>query len=93
MDFSNTAAFLERQVRAYYPWPIAYFRWEDRLIRVGKAEETQTSNLAPGQRGIQDKFPCIGTSSNDLKLLEIQPAGKRMMSGKQFLNGARNWVS
>lgn len=92
LDFNNDAAYLVRQVRAYYPWPISFFRWEDNLLRVVEASDNQTQNLDIGQRGIIDKYPCIGTSTTDLKLIQVQPAGKRIMSGKDFLNGARNWL-
>ena len=91
IDFSKTAEELERQVRAYYPWPISYFRWEENVLRVVKASISDTNSLEPGQRGIIGKYPCVGTATVDLKLLEVQPAGKRVMNGKAFINGARGW--
>lgn len=91
MDFSSGAKILERQVRAYYPWPISYFRWNDTVLRVLEASDNQTQVLSPGQRGILDKYPCVGTATFDLKLLKVQPPGKRAMSGKDFMNGTRNW--
>lgn len=91
LDFNQPAETLERQVRAFNPWPICYFRWNDNHLRIFKVEVSQTSSLAAGQRGIIGKQPCIGTSTFDLGLLEVQPAGKRIMSGKAFLNGARDW--
>lgn len=93
LKFTRDAAGLERRVRAYYPWPICFFKWNENVLRVIKAKINQTKELACGQRGILDKFPCVGTSTFDLKLLEVQPSGKRIMSGKDFLNGARNWKS
>ena len=91
MDFNLPAETLERQVRAFNPWPICYFKWNNDQLRIFKAEVSQTSSLAAGQRGIIAKQPCVGTATFDLKLLEVQPAGKRIMSGKAFLNGARDW--
>ena len=91
IDFSKTAEELERQVRAYYPWPISYFRWEENVLRVVKASISDTNSLEPEQRGIIGKYPCVGTATVDLKLLEVQPAGKRVMNGKAFINGARGW--
>jgi methionyl-tRNA formyltransferase len=91
LDFSQPAETLERQVRALNPWPICYFKWNGNHLRVIKAEVSQASHLEAGQRGIISKQPCVGTSSFDLKLVEVQPAGKRVMSGKAFLNGARDW--
>ncbi len=92
LDFSNSAEFLEKQVRACLPWPVAFFEWEGNPLRILSAEVLQTSQLEPGQRGIIEKFPCVGTARLDLKLVEVQPAGKRPMRGCDFLNGARGWM-
>lgn len=92
LDFTKGAEFLERQVRAFNPWPICFFQWKGNPLRVLQAEVTGRASIACGQRGILDQFPCVGTASTDLKLLEVQPAGKRAMSGADFLNGARDWV-
>ena len=91
MDFTKAADELERQVRAYYPWPISYFLWDENVLRVIKASNNGTKSLSPGQRGIIDKYPCVGTTTNDLKLIAVQPAGKRVMPGTDFSNGARGW--
>jgi methionyl-tRNA formyltransferase len=40
---------------------------------------------------IIDGFPGVGCQNGILLLEEIQPAGKKIMSGKVFLNGARSW--
>ena len=91
MDFSKTALELERQVRAFNPWPICYMEWKDQPLRVLRAEVTNKKSNNPGQHTIVDKFPCVSTADADLKLVEVQPAGKRPMRGSDFLNGARDW--
>ena len=91
IDFSKSADEIERQVRAYYPWPISYFHWDENVLRIVKASISDTNTLKPGQRSIISKYPCVGTATSDLKLLEVQPAGKRVMNGKAFINGARSW--
>jgi len=93
LDFSKNADYLERQVRAYNPWPMCYLEWNGSRMRIIQAMDNRTHNLAHGQRGIIDKHPCVGTGSSDLKLLHVQPAGKRPMSGIEFINGARGWKS
>jgi methionyl-tRNA formyltransferase len=44
-----------------------------------------------GSRFIVEGFPAIGTGGGSLILEEVQPAGKKVMSGKAFLAGARDW--
>lgn len=91
LDFSQEAHSLERQIRACDPWPVAFFQWNGAPLRVWKAQVMDSRVFEPGQRGVVEKFPVIGTASYDLKLVQVQPAGKRVMSGTEFLNGARNW--
>jgi len=91
LDFSKEAHFLERQIRACDPWPVAFFQWNGIPMRVWKAQVMDSHAFSPGRRGIVEKFPVIGTASYDLKLVQVQPAGKRVLSGTEFLNGARNW--
>jgi len=92
MDFKLSAEELERQVRAFNPWPSSYFPYRDAFIKVWRAQVGEKQNMKPGERGIHNDLPCIGTSTTDLYLLEIQPSGKRPMSGKEFLNGAHHWM-
>jgi methionyl-tRNA formyltransferase len=92
LDFSKSAQELERQVRAYIPWPVSFFTWNQSNIRVYKAKVLESSMLSTGQNGIIGKYPCIGTGKNDLQLRKVQAPGKKMMDGKAFLNGTRNWL-
>jgi methionyl-tRNA formyltransferase len=46
---------------------------------------------APAKKEIIDGFPAVGTSQGWLVLDEVQSAGKKIMSGDVFLNGARQW--
>lgn len=91
LDFSRPAVELERQVRAYQPWPGAYTFWADAVLKIQRASAHPADHLSPGQRGIVAGFPAIGTALGCLLLLELQPAGKRPMPGDVFLRGARGW--
>jgi len=92
LDFSKPADYLERKIRAFNPDPVCFMKWDDSTLRVYKSEVSKNSMLEQGQRGKINKFPGVGTPGKDLILLEVQPEGKRIMSGKAFLNGARNWI-
>jgi methionyl-tRNA formyltransferase len=93
LDFHLTAAKLERQVRAYNPWPSAFFQWEERRIIVHKAHVSTKWTVAPWHVIEMDGFPAVGTAQGSLVLDEVQPAGKRVMAGDQFLRGARGIVN
>ena len=91
LDFYQPAEIIERKIRAYNPWPICYFYWDSGYLRVHKAEISEDKILQPGERGIINKYPCIGTSTKAIILKTVQPAGKKIMDGMDFLNGAKNW--
>ena len=92
LDFSLPAAVLARRVRAFQPWPGAYMIWEGQPLKIRQAISFDYSGLFPGQCGILQRYPAVGTSVGVLVLKEVQPAGRKPMPGKVFLNGARNWA-
>jgi methionyl-tRNA formyltransferase len=92
LAFDRDAAALERSVRAFYPWPGAFFDLRGARIKVLRAE-ARPGAVVPGKRTVVDGFPAIGTASGTLVLLEVQPDGKKAMPGDAFLLGARDWAS
>lgn len=92
LDFSKPAEQLERQVRAFQPWPGAYTYFRGEMLKVLRAH-VESGDAVPSQRLIIQQLPAIGTPAGWLVLDEVQPAGKRPMSGEVFLRGARQWES
>ena len=92
LDPEQTAAELERKVRAYQPWPGTYLQWDENVLKVLKADVVDHAALMAGERGILDKYPVLGTASGGLRLLQVQIPGRNPISGKEYLNGARNWL-
>ncbi|MDR3576309.1 MAG: methionyl-tRNA formyltransferase [Anaerolineaceae bacterium] len=91
LDFNLPADELERKTRAYEPWPGAYLIWQGNILKVHRAHTSIQSGSVPAKRAIIDGLPALGTSQGWLVLDEVQPAGKRIMSGDVFLNGVRQW--
>ena len=98
LDFSRRAVDLERQIRAYQPWPGAYMNWNDQRLKIHQARIAAGSHHAakhdekPGQHTICEDFPAVITAEGILILEELQPAGKKPMPGPVFLRGAREWI-
>ncbi len=90
LDFSKTAVTLARQVRAFNPWPGAYFSWQGGMLKVHRTRPAPGKSHA-GERTVFEGQPAVGTSEGLLVLEEVQPAGKKSMGGKAFLAGARGW--
>ena len=92
LDFSKTAVELERQIRAFSPWPGSFFEWEGKRIKVHRAKVETQKSPGVGTQVQVGGVPAVGTSEGILLLEEIQPAGKKTMSGKSFLaGGGRDW--
>jgi len=91
LDFTRPAEELARQVRAFHPWPGAFFDWNNTRLKVLRASVSGEKSPGTGCRLIVEGSPSLGTDDGILILEEIQPAGRRSMSGKAFLAGARDW--
>jgi len=91
LDWSQPALILERRVRAYNDWPGAYTIWKDQVLKVRQAEVITVASPTPGKHVLLQGNPAIETSEGALCLLEVQPAGKKWMRGRDFLNGNPDW--
>ena len=86
IDWSRPAAELDRQVRAFNPFPVAYTTWGDGNLRVWAAQPVAGRGepgrvIACGKEGID-----VACGEGALRLTTIQPPGKKAMSAADFLN-------
>lgn len=95
LDWSLSAAQLERCIRAFNPWPMSYFVIDDQPVKVWKASVINTQAKAePGtiieanKQGIQ-----VATAEGILNLESLQPAGKKAMNTQDLLNSRREWFT
>jgi methionyl-tRNA formyltransferase len=91
LDFTHPAEELERRVRAFNPWPGAFMDFDGTLLKVHRAH-VEAGEAEVGQKLIYRDQPAVGAGNGLLVLDEVQPAGKKTMSGKAFLSGARQWA-
>ena len=91
LNFNESAENLARRVRAFNPWPGTYTLLNELPLKIHAAHhESGSSN--PGKRSVSNGKPAISTSAGLLVLDEVQPPGRKTMSGKAFLIGARDWL-
>jgi methionyl-tRNA formyltransferase len=91
LDFNADVHELERRVRAFNPWPGTFMDFEGTNLKVHRAH-MEPGDASAGERLIVQNQPAVGARGGILVLDEVQPAGRKPMSGKSFLSGARNWV-
>ncbi|WP_109059079.1 methionyl-tRNA formyltransferase [Aggregatibacter aphrophilus] len=99
LDWQLSAAQLERNIRAFNPWPMAYLQLTDeqgnpQTLKVYQAtvlpsvSQTSGTIISADKNGIQ-----IATADGVLNLLQLQPAGKKPMSAQDLLNGRADWFA
>lgn len=92
LDFTKPAEELERTVRGLYPWPGTYTELDGKLLKIQKAEAVvlKEAGLEPGTiTDITKKSFTFVTAVGGLRVLELQPEGKRRMTTEEFLRGYR----
>ena len=90
IDWSKDAGDIRNLIRGTNPFPGAFTLWRNKLLKVHRATvdteqgEAGTVIDADGKRGF-----IVGTGKGALVLDEVQPAGKKRMSGADFVRGYR----
>lgn len=101
LDWTQPADQLDRQIRAFNPWPVAFFIVNDQIVRVWHAEVINKQGSSdtgpdtiPGTVLRADKKGIdIACGENSLRLLQLQPPGKKTMDAAAFLNGRSEWLT
>ncbi len=90
LDWGRSAVEIERLVRGLNPWPCAYMKRNDQIIKIWKAGVVSTDEKV-GAIGeivrMTDGELHIQTGEGVLALLEVQMEGKKRMPIDAFLRG------
>jgi len=87
LDWNQPAEVLQRRIRAFNPWPVAWCEQNGQRLRIWQAEVVDNvADCQPGQMVVEQKSLIVGTAEKALKILEIQRAGGQRMTAEQFLN-------
>jgi methionyl-tRNA formyltransferase len=90
LDLTQDAASLVNRVRGLAPAPGAYLPLPDgRRLKVLSLQARQEAGPAAAVIRIEDPALVLGTGSGAVGLVEVQPEGKRRMSGAEFARGRR----
>lgn len=89
IDWSAPAEQVERMVRAYNPVPGAHTTFRDARLKIHRARIVPGDGVPGTVVGIDQRTgaPVVACGSEALRLDEVQPAGRRAMSGGAFVNG------
>ena len=89
LDWSQSASFLQQQLRAFIPWPISQTAHNATRLRVWQATALdQAHSAAIGDVvDITDEGLCIACGEGILRLEILQRDGSKPMKYKDFSNG------
>ena len=89
MDWRLPATLTQNRVRGFNPWPGCFCELPPAgVVRVLKARvEAGRSGTAGSILEAVGEGPLIQTGQDALRLLEVQPEGRKVMSGAAFLRG------
>ena len=88
IDWNKSAEEIDRQIRAFTPWPGAWFEAAGETIKVLRAavgdDRGEPGEILPGLGGGALTVAC---GDGSLALVEVQRAGRRPMAAAEFLRG------
>ena len=95
IDWTQSAVEIERQVRAFNPWPVSYTQIAEQNVKIWQTSVSEeTTDAQPGtviaatKQGIQ-----VATGNGVLTLLNMQLAGKKAMPVQDILNARKEWFT
>jgi methionyl-tRNA formyltransferase len=96
VDWGEPAEAIARRVRAFHPWPGTFTTWQGAPLRILRASAESSSapseEVLPGTVVATPDGLAVATGRGTLRLIEVQPAGKRPMPADAFVRGARGFV-
>src|SRR5256886_2673873 len=86
IDWTESAAVIERKIRAFDPWPGAFMEIDHRKLKIFGATIVDRSGK-PGDISQNENELIVAAGEGSLSLGEVQFEGKRRMSAAEFLRG------
>lgn len=95
IDWSQPADQLNRNVRAFNPWPVCFFELNGQNIKVWKSQSVPLAHSHPAGKIISADADgiLVATGQDGLLLQTIQIPGKKAMPVKDILNARGDWFA
>ena len=87
IDWNKPAVKVHNLVRGLSPYPGASFNQNDKIYKVFRTEIMTITNLQPGEIYQTKDEIIIGAENSAIRILELQPEGRKRMKTEEFLRG------
>ncbi|OGU83248.1 MAG: methionyl-tRNA formyltransferase [Ignavibacteria bacterium RBG_16_35_7] len=87
INWNESAEEIHNLVRAFSPFPGAFFTHQEKLIKVYRTRIDNSMNLAAGKILEKRDQLFVGCSKGSIEILEIQSEGRKKMTIAEFLRG------
>ena len=89
IHWNKEAREIDRQVRAFNPWPGAFTKWGDRLLKIyrGEIRERTPEGKAGAVVWVGSDFIEVEAGKDSYLIKEVQLEGRKKMTIREFLSG------
>ncbi|MCC5796037.1 MAG: methionyl-tRNA formyltransferase [Methylophaga sp.] len=91
IDWQKSATEIDRQIRAFNPWPVSFTQWKEQPLRIwqaslmsGDSQSSAGTVLSVTKQGID-----VATGDGIIRLQQLQAPGKKAMPVADFINANR----
>ncbi len=88
INWNDSARKIFNLIRGTYPWPCAYSFLKNERVKIIKTEVLE-GNASAGLIVKAKNELIVGTGNGLLRILLIQPEGKKIMTAKEFISGRK----
>lgn len=87
IDWNESAAVIERKIRAFNPVPVAWIEYQGKPMKIWRAEAVAQQGRAGEVLSCSADGLVVACGENALKITELQPSGSKRMPIAAFAAG------
>jgi len=89
IEWQESAAAIDRLIRAMTPWPGAYTEWDGQYLKIlaARPQPARSLGVQPGTVALVDGELLVQTGEGALALDQVQPSGKKAQDAEAFVRG------
>ncbi|MDW4507417.1 methionyl-tRNA formyltransferase [Priestia megaterium] len=88
IDWARTGEEIYNHIRGLHPWPVAYTTADGQVMKIWWGEKVSASGKPGTVLSLEEDGFIVATGNETaIKVMELQPSGKKRMDAAQYLRG------